>query len=109
MGSMADIRTAVQRAAAKKILFLPHALRQMLRPDRMIGKMEIRRVISEGEIIEDYPDDVRGHSCLLLGWGENDRVIHVVCAPKEDYLTIITAYPPDPDEWTNGFKERSRK
>ncbi|MGH7128669.1 MAG: hypothetical protein ACREJB_05145 [Planctomycetaceae bacterium] len=31
-----DIADEIQAAAAKKILFLPHAIRQMVRPDRMI-------------------------------------------------------------------------
>ncbi|MDQ3918414.1 MAG: DUF4258 domain-containing protein [Acidobacteriota bacterium] len=35
----------------------------MSRPDRLITTAEIRRVIERGEIIEDYPEDVRGHSC----------------------------------------------
>lgn len=81
----------------------------MLRPDRMISTIDVRRVIERGEVIEDYPNDVRGHSCLLLGPGEQDRPIHVVCAPKVDYLAIITAYLPDPNDWTNAFKERIRK
>ncbi|MBN1996332.1 DUF4258 domain-containing protein [candidate division KSB1 bacterium] len=54
----------------KKVLFLPHALRQMLRPDRMIARRKVLQVISEGEVIEDYPDDARSHSCLILGKGD---------------------------------------
>jgi len=54
--------------------------------------------------VEDYPDDPRGHSCLLLGSGEGGRSIHVVCAPREDYLAIITAYIPDPARWEPGFE-----
>lgn len=72
----------------------------------MITFQEVRMVIENGEIVEDYPDDARGHSCLILGFGESDRAIHVVCAPKEDYLAIITAYLPDPDQWESGFKKR---
>jgi hypothetical protein len=30
-------------------------------------------VLSEGcELIEDYPTDPRGHSCLILGWAHGD-------------------------------------
>lgn len=59
-----------------------------------------------GEIIEDYPEDVRGHSCLILGPGESGRQIHVVCAPKTGYLAIITAYLPEADEWDSDLKTR---
>ena len=49
----------VRQAAAVKILFLPHAVQQMARPERMISTAEVRQVIDTGEIIEDYPDDPR--------------------------------------------------
>ena len=74
--------------------------RQMSRPDRMITMAEVTAVVMLGEIIEDYLDDVRGHSCLILGFGRERRAIHVACAPKDEYLAIITAYRPDPDQWT---------
>jgi hypothetical protein len=63
-------------------------------------------VVKHGEIIEDYPEDVRGHSCLMLGYGDGNRAIHVVCSPKEEYLAIITAYLPDEDEWSDNFRVR---
>lgn len=78
----------------------------MNRPERMISTGEIRQVIEHGEIIEDYPEDARGHSCLMLGRGKSNRPIHIVCACKEDYLAIITAYLPGEKEWANGFKTR---
>jgi len=31
----------VRRAAEKRLLFLPHALQQMIRPDRMISEDEV--------------------------------------------------------------------
>lgn len=78
----------------------------MSRPDRMISTKEIRQVIEHGQIIENYPNDARGHSCLMLGSGEANRPVHVVCSHKEDFLAIITAYIPDEKDWDNGFKTR---
>lgn len=71
----------------------------------MLCADEIHEAINLGEIIEEYPDDVRGASCLVLHIGHG-RAIHVVCAPKPDYLAIITAYVPDPDMWTSDFRVR---
>ena len=96
----------VRAASAKRRLYLRHALRQMARPDRMIATREVRSVVEHGELVEDYPADPRGHSCLILGFGDDGRSIHVVCSPKADYLAIITAYLPDGREWTNGFRMR---
>jgi len=72
----------------------------------MISRQEVRTVVEHGEIIEDYPDDVRGHSCLMLGFGYEHRPIHVVCAPKGDYIAIIAAYLPNPDEWSADWRVR---
>ena len=103
---MSEIARLVNAAARKKLLFLPHAVRQMSRPDRMITVQDVRRVVLRGEIIEDYPEDARGHSCLMLGVGAEGRKIHVICAPKADYLAIITAYVPETDEWDSEFRVR---
>ena len=102
MAILEDIREAAQ----KKLLFLPHAIRQMSRPERMITPGEVEKVVVGGEVIEDYAQDPRGHSCLLLGFGEAYRAVHVVCSPKDDYLAIITAYLPDPAQWSEDFKRR---
>ena len=99
----------IRKRGRERILYLPHAARQMTRPDRMISTPEIRRVIDEGEIIEDYPDDVRGRSCLILGKGDADRPLHVVCTPKDEYLAIITAYVPTRENWEEGFMVRRKK
>ena len=103
--SLLDI---IQDKASQRILFSQHALRQMSRLDRMISTTEIRMVLGKGEIIEDYPKDPRGHSCLLLGKGISERPVHVLCAPKDEYLAIITAYLPDEEEWENNFRVRKK-
>lgn len=106
MTGVASILDRVKKAASERILFLPHAIRQMSRPTRMISPAEVERVVFDGELIEDYPEDARGHSCLLLGHGQG-RPIHVVCAPRDAYLAVITAYVPDPSQWTDDFRRRS--
>lgn len=92
-------------AATQKILFFPHAIKQMSRPDRMITTDEVREVVLSGKIIEEYPGDQRGESCLIMNTTGN-RVIHVVCAPKTEYLAVITAYLPSPDQWSSDFTTR---
>ena len=99
----------IRKKAQKKILFLPHAVQQMNRSDRMITTAEIGQVIFRGEIIEDYPADARGHSCLVVGSTSLNRVIHVVCAPKDEFLAIITSYVPNKEKWTDGYKIRRKK
>ncbi len=96
----------IRQAAAKKIVYTPHAAAQIMNVERMINPDEIRKVISGGEIVEDYPYDERGNTSLILGYGNNNRPIHIVCAPTEFYLLIITAYLPSEIKWSRDFKTR---
>lgn len=62
-------------------------------------------VMLNGEIIEEYTDDIPFPSYLICG--KYNRSIHVVCALSEDDVIIITAYEPDPDKWID-FKFRKK-
>ncbi|MBI4338107.1 MAG: DUF4258 domain-containing protein [Chloroflexi bacterium] len=52
------------------------------------------------EILEDYPDDSRGHSTLLLGFTKDGAPLHaVVGLSNPAIVVIITLYRPDPKLW----------
>lgn len=104
-----DIVAQVREAAAKRILFLSHAINQMNTPERMISTQEVRAVVFAGVVIEDYPEDARGHSCLMLGRGEENRPLHIACAPKPDYLAIITTYRPSSEQWEQDWRTRRKR
>ena len=102
---MIDIHSNIKKVANKKILYTTHALKQMNSEKRLILSKEIENKIFNGHIIENYPEDKRGFSCLINGAIES-RPIHVVCAPKNDYLAIITAYIPEKNKWDKEFTKR---
>lgn len=105
----ASFLEVVRKAARKRILYLPHALDAMNSPAEIIAADEVRQTIFHGQIIEDYPEDVRGHSCLMLGAVNRKRPIHVVCSPKDEFLVIITAYVPDERRWETDWKTRKKR
>ena len=72
----------------------------------MITPNEVRMVVELGALIEDYPEDARGRSCLMHGKGLGHRNLHVVCSPKEDFLAIITAYLPSERVWDGDLSTR---
>ena len=55
-----------EKFAAERFEFSHHALDQSML--RMISVREIREAIQTAILIEDYPDDKYGPSCLLLGF-----------------------------------------
>jgi hypothetical protein len=84
--------------------FSRHAVDQSIL--RHITLREIREVIAGGEIIEDYPDDKYGPSCLIFGFTGAGRSLHIQCSyPSRPLVKIITLYEPDANLWID-FKVR---
>jgi hypothetical protein len=76
---------------------------------RQIELEEIEEAVFEGTIIETYPNDPRGPSCLILGLAGGRRPLHILCGKlEEDEILIITAYEPDPEEWETDWRTRKR-
>lgn len=93
--------------AYERLVFRKHAIQRVF--ERRINDADVRHVVKNGEVIEDYPDDIPYPSKLILGWC-GSRPIHVVIADNhEDEETIvITAYEPGSDQWEPGFKRRRK-
>ncbi len=101
---------SVRESARSKIIYTDHALTEMLTENEVISIEEIRHVVFTGDIIEDYPADKRGHSCLMFAYSPSGaRPVHVVCAPKGDYCAIITAYVPSVEKWYEDYRTRRNK
>ena len=78
--------------------FSKHAVDQSILRD--ISVQEIREAIRNGEIIEDYPDDKYGPSCLVFGMTAKNRPVHIHCSyPSRPLVKVITVYSPDPKRW----------
>ncbi|MEL6815855.1 MAG: DUF4258 domain-containing protein, partial [Cyanobacteria bacterium J06598_3] len=58
--------------------FSKHAVDQSIL--RQIRVPEIREAIANGQVIEDYPKDKYGPSCLIFGLTQAQRPIHVQCS-----------------------------
>ncbi|MDL1897484.1 DUF4258 domain-containing protein [Anaerolineae bacterium CFX7] len=84
--------------------FSKHAVDQSIL--RHITVKEMREAIANGQIIEDYPDDKYGPSCLVFGLTQSNRPLHIQCSyPTRPVVKIITLYEPDSNEWID-FRAR---
>lgn len=98
-----DIREIRKKIIAGEYEISYHAEKERYAED--ISIVDIETVITTGEILEDYPNDPRGQSCLILGYSQN-RPIHVVCGFSSlKWVRIITVYLPKPPKWID---ERTR-
>lgn len=76
---------------------------------RRIKAVDIEQAVKSGNIIEDYPNDPRGASCLILGRVGN-RPLHILFAQLEaQEILVVTAYEPDPEEWENDWQTRKAR
>jgi hypothetical protein len=90
-----------------RLVFRVHAIQRMF--ERQISEDDVKRVLLNGHVIENYPDDTPYPSRLYLGW-QDHRPLHVVAAYNEqdDEIIVITAYVPDPKRWNASFEVRKR-
>lgn len=103
MSVLDDVRHKIAR---DEFEYSQHAVDQSIL--RGIRVDELREAVASGEIIEDYPDDKYGPSCLVLGFTEHGRPLHIQCSyPSRPQLKIITVYEPDPARWDD-FRIRRR-
>ncbi len=95
-----------EKVAKKEFEFTRHAVDQSIL--RRISVQELLEAIKVGEIIEDYPSDKYGPSCLILGRTLAGRPLHIQCSyPTRPMVKIVTLYEPDADQWIN-FKVRRK-
>jgi hypothetical protein len=95
-----------RKFASVKWVYTKHAVGESA-IERGIWSYEVEEAIGRGKIIEDYPTDKYGPSCLILGW-EKKRPLHiqVSCPRSEEKIEVITLYELDLEEWKEGFRER---
>jgi len=71
---------------------------------------EIFFSVLQGEIIEEYPDDVPYPSCLIYGDTFANTPVHSAWAYNQDnrWAVLITVYRPDPQRWIDWRTRRSK-
>lgn len=93
------------RVQEEQYEFSSHADRE--READKISIAEVENAVLQGEILENYPDDPRGASCLVLGYGAEGYPVHVICGKTPlGNMRIITIYIPSSPKWLD---ERTRR
>lgn len=77
------------------------------RQEEQITASEIEKVLLKGAIIEKYPHDPRGKSCLVAGM-VSEKPLHVVCGMRGNRLLVVTVYRPKPPVWID-YKTRAKE
>ena len=103
MSPIGEIRRKIE---GDQFEFSKHAVDQSI--IRCISVQEVREALAAAELIEDYPKDKYGPSCLLLGRTKAGRPLHIQCSyPTRPMIKIITLYEPDSTRWIDFTTRRS--
>lgn len=96
MATEIDLELIKDCARQNQLWFTNHAVKRML--ERVISDTEVQEAIIQGEIIERYPEDKYGPSCLIYGKTRAMRPLHIQCSTSPR-VRVVTVYEPDPHEW----------
>ncbi|MBT9149449.1 MAG: DUF4258 domain-containing protein [Dehalococcoidia bacterium] len=103
-----DLKALLERVRAQaeveNIRTTQHAQQEMVEEDITLD--EVLEAIATAQILENYPEHLRGACCLINGLTENGRPLHVVCTTVRPVLIIITVYEPKPPKWITPARRR---
>ena len=86
----------------EEYFFSQHADEERLNDSLTVA--EIEESLLRGSILETYPEDKRGSSCLVVGFTQRGKPVHTVCGRSGDALLIITVYIPTPPKFITPFE-----
>lgn len=105
------IKTLIQtRVQARQYRLSSHAESEREADQITLQEIEEALLSDTFRVVEDYPDDPRGASCLVLGFTREAKPIHFVCGISlPDVMIVITVYRPNAEEWIDWRERREKK
>jgi hypothetical protein len=73
-----DIQPIIEQVRRRTYYWRQYAIQRSI--ERGIRDEEVVEALLNGEIIEEYPEDKYGPSCLVLGRTRAGRPLHVQCS-----------------------------
>jgi len=91
-----------QRVRDEHYRYSLHADRERL--NDLLNLEDVEQALLSGRILEQYEDTGRGESCLVAGFSDTGKPVHVVCGRMGDWMVIITVYIPMPPKFVTPFQ-----
>jgi hypothetical protein len=81
---MIKIEWIVERVKKNKYYFSKHGDQERQNENLLVS--EIEEALISGRILEKYEDSGRGESCLVVGYANSGKPIHIICGQREEEL-----------------------
>ncbi len=69
-----------------------------------LSLLDVEEAVLNGRILENYENTGRGESCLLVGFTDRGKPIHIVCGYSKNSVVIVTVYIPTPPKFKNPYE-----
>ena len=99
---MFEIGWIAERVRNSEYYFSRHGDQERQNDDLTIA--EVEEAILSGRILEHYEDTGRGGSCLVVGFTNEGKPIHIVCGERGGKLVVITVYIPRPPKFKTPYE-----
>jgi len=99
---MFDIKWIQDKLRKDEYYFSRHGDKE--RQNDNLTIVEVEEALLNGMILEKYEDTGRGESCLVVGFTNFGKPIHIICGEMEEWLSIITVYIPSPPKFKNPYE-----
>jgi hypothetical protein len=98
----------IQRCIRERRLYWSYHVNMRMQA-RSISRQQVLDAIASYEVIESYPQDKYLPSYLVRAMA-GTTIFHILFAAdiEGDNVRVITAYHPNPTEWSNDFRTRSK-
>ena len=94
---MLEIDWIRERVYGNQYLYSRHGDRE--RQNDSLSLQEVETALLAGRILEQYEDTGRGESCLVVGFTEVGKPVHIVCGRLGEQMVVITIYVPKPPKF----------
>ena len=103
-----ELKSIVRWFKAGDYIITKHGFNRMKEKSITVAILEEALGGDKPKIVEDYPQNRRGASCLILGWNGLNNPIHACIGYAGDRLEVITAYRPTLNKWYPDFSRRRK-